>query len=208
MTDPPQGGEQQDAHAGWAGQPYGQPSPPQQYGQQQYPPQQYGQPPYGQQQYPPQQYGQPPYGQQQYPPQQYPPQQYAQPPYAQQHYYGQPYGSVPYPQAGHGEPPKKRRTGLIAGLVAVVVVVAAAVVVLSLSLGTRVLNRSAVQRDVAAQFEEREGVRIDLQCGNGMKLTTGATYTCRGTTADGEKVTLRIRVTDAKQARYAWSEQR
>jgi hypothetical protein len=178
----------------------GQPAP--RYGA---PPQPYPQQdqPYGQPGYPPgygQPYPQPGYGQ--------PGQPYGQPAYGQQQpYYGQPYGAPQYPQAGYGTPPaKKRRTGLIAGIVAAVVVVAALAVVLSLSLGTRVLNRSAVQRDVATQFEQREGVRIDLSCGGGMKLADNATYQCRGTTADGEAVTLKITVTDAGKALYTWSE--
>jgi hypothetical protein len=93
-------------------------------------------------------------------------------------------------------------------LVTVVVAVVAVAVVLSLTVRTRVLDRSAVERDVAAQFQEREGVAIRLDCADSMALTTGATYRCQGTTAEGEKVTLLIRVTDATKARYTWSEQR
>jgi hypothetical protein len=51
-------------------------------------------------------------------------------------------------------------------------------------------------------------VAIRLDCADSMALTTGATYSCVGTTADGEKVTLQIRVTDAQKARYTWAEQR
>jgi hypothetical protein len=93
-------------------------------------------------------------------------------------------------------------------LVAVVVAAVAAAVVLSLVLRTRVLDRSAVERDVAAQFQRLEGVAVRLRCDDPMALTTGATYRCQGTTADGEQVTLRIQVTDARTARYSWSEQR
>jgi hypothetical protein len=198
------------AQPGYGQQPYAQPG----YGQQ--PP--YGQPGYGQ---PPayghpaqQPYGHQPYAQPGYGPPGYGQQPYGQPGYAQPGYpqpgYGQqPYGHPQYSEASYappGTPPKKRRTGLIVGLVAGVVVVAALAVVLSLSLGTRVLNRAAVQRDVASQFEEREGVAIDLTCASGMKLAKGATYQCQGTTADGENVTLTITVTDPGKADYTWSE--
>jgi hypothetical protein len=70
-----------------------------------------------------------------------------------------------------------------------------------------VLNRSAVQRDVAQQFEQHEGVAIQLSCDRNMKLVQGATYACSGTTADGENVKLQIRITDADKAEYTWSEQ-
>jgi hypothetical protein len=93
-------------------------------------------------------------------------------------------------------------------LAAVVVVVVAVAVAVSLAVRTRVLDRSAVERDVAAQFQEHEGVAIRLSCADSMALTTGATYRCQGSTAEGEKVTLLIRVTDATKARYTWSEQR
>ena len=93
-------------------------------------------------------------------------------------------------------------------LLAVVVVAVAVAGALSVTLRTRVLDRFAVERDVATQFRQHEGVAIRLDCADSMVLTTGATYRCRGTTADGEKVTLLIRVTDARTARYTWSEQR
>jgi hypothetical protein len=93
-------------------------------------------------------------------------------------------------------------------LVAVVATAVAVGVVLAATLRTRVLDRAAVQRDVAAQFQDHEGVAIRLDCADSMPLTTGATYRCRGTTAAGEQVTLLIRVTDARTARYTWFEQR
>jgi hypothetical protein len=104
--------------------------------------------------------------------------------------------------------PRRRRTGLVWALVVGVVLVVAIAVVLSVALRTRVLDPSAVQRDVATQFQRLEGVAIQLRCDQPMPLTRGGTYRCRGTTADGEQVTLRIQVTDAQRARYSWSEQR
>jgi hypothetical protein len=205
MTYPPEGGEQdRGEHPLGTGQPGQQPGRP--WG----PPQPSGQYGWGQGQQPyawtPPGYGQQPY----------PQQGYAQPGYGQQPYgqpapgWGQPYG---YAQPPFGQPPyagapqKKRRTGLIAGLIGALAVVAAVVVVLSLTLGGRVLDRAAVQRDVAQQFEQHEGVAIQLTCGSTMKLVQGATYSCRGTTADGEHLTLQIRVTDAAKAAYTWSAQ-
>jgi Domain of unknown function (DUF4333) len=200
----------------WEQPAYGQAQPGQ--GQQPYPqPGTWGAQGQGQQGYGQQGYGQQPYGQQPYPQpgqgwgQQPPPgQQYGQPGwggYGQQPY-GQPqYGQPPYAQPGYGTPAKKKRTGLIAGLIAAVAVIAAVVVVLSLTLGGKVLNRSAVQRDVAQQFEQHQGVAVQLTCDRTMKLVQGATYACSGRTADGEDVKLQIRITDADKAEYTWSEQ-
>ena len=69
----------------------------------------------------------------------------------------------------------------------------------------RKLDPQAVQRDVAAQFEERENVSVDLTCDEDMTVDTGATYTCEGTTGEDEDVTITIRVTDDDGA-YEWSE--
>jgi hypothetical protein len=197
MTDPPEDRDRpaQPAYGGFGGRP---PAPPR--GQS---------PPYGPPQYAPPQHPQQPYPAPQYAPPpgapNYGSPQYAQPPYGQPPY--GPYAPQPYPP-GYGAPVGHRRTGLVWALAAVVVVAVAVAVVLSFTLRTRVLNRSAVERDVAAQFQEHEGVAIRLDCADSMALTTGAMYRCVGTTADGERVTLQIRVTDAQKARYTWAEQR
>ena len=88
----------------------------------------------------------------------------------------------------------------------VLLVLIAAVVVLVMTLQSTVLDPAAVERDVAAQFQEREGVAIDLDCPDRMDVVQGATYECTGTTADGESVTLRIAITDANSAAYTWTE--
>jgi len=178
----------------------------------------YGQnPPYGQAQ--PGQYGQPPYGQPQ-------PGQYGQPAYGQPQPYGQaqpgPYGyGQPQPQPQYGTPPygapgqqfgqqagpaEKSKVGLIALVTGGLLVVIALVVVLVMSLQSTVLDPAAVERDVAAQFQEREGVAVDLDCADDMEVVEGATYECTGTTADGESVTLRIAISDADSAVYTWTE--
>lgn len=148
------------------------------------------------------QYGQPqpqgPYG----PPPQPPVQPYGQ--YGQQPPYGQPQFGQPY-----GQPPAapaKSRVGLIAAVTASIVAVIAIGVVLALTMSTTVLDRNAVQQDVAAQFEEREGVAVDLECDQEMEVASGATYECTGTTADGEDVTLQIAITDEATAAYTWAE--
>ena len=138
----------------------------------------------------PQQYGQPQYG----------PPQYPAPQYGQQGQFGHPaYGPPPY-----GPPARKSRAGVIAAVVGGVLLLAAVVVALVLTQQTTVLDRAAVERDVAAQFEEREGVALDLECAEEMTVDEGATYACTGTTDQGEDVTLRIAITDEQEAAYTW----
>jgi hypothetical protein len=198
MTNPPPGGGQPGPYGQQPGQygGYGPPGPggyggqqPPAYGQQ--PGQPYGPPHPGQFGQPG--YGPPPYGQQ-------PP---GQPPYGQsgQQLHGQP-GPFGQPYA----PPKKSRTGLIVALVALAVVVIALAIVLPLTLGQEVLDRGAVEQDVAAQFEQANGVGLDLTCDDEMVVEEGATYECTGTTSDGEEVTVRIAVTDEDTAAYTWEE--
>ncbi|WP_324277745.1 DUF4333 domain-containing protein [Blastococcus brunescens] len=157
-----------------------------------YPSQPYGQ--YGQSPAPG------PYG----PPLQPPAQPYGQPQYGQPQY-GQPqYGQPPY--GGPPTAPAKSRVGLIAAVTAGIVAAIALGVVLALTMSTTVLDRNAVQQDVGSQFEEREGVAVDLECAQEMEVASGATYECTGTTADGEDVTLQIAITDEATAAYTWTE--
>ncbi|MBB3084272.1 DUF4333 domain-containing protein [Geodermatophilus sabuli] len=216
MTNPPQGGGPpgQYGQPGPYGQPGGQPPPqpgghgqaPQQpgpYG----PPGGYGQPgPYGPAGYAqPGPYGQPPYGAPGYGQPQYGQPAYGQPQYAQPQY-----GQLPYGQPGDHGPsplqPRKARTGLVVGLVALAIVVIALAVVLPLTLGSQVLDRGAVEDDVAEQFEQAHGVGLDLSCDDEMTVEEGATYDCSGTTSDGEEVTVRIAITDEDSAAYTWDE--
>jgi hypothetical protein len=213
MTYPPHGGDGRDDDG--SAQPEQGPTPPYApapgYGQ--HPPShpygppapQYGQPPYGR----PPQYGQPPYGQPAPyggpqpvgPPAQYGGQPYGPPQYAPYGMPGQQFG----PPAGPPPPPKSK-VGLIAVLAGGTLLVVAAVVVLVMTLQSTVLDASSAERDVAAQFEQREGVSIDLDCPSDMKVKAGASYTCTGKTADGESVTLRLSITDARTAAYTWTE--
>jgi hypothetical protein len=111
------------------------------------------------------------------------------------------------PQGSEADgPPQKSRVGLIALVTSGIVALIALAVVLALTLGGTVLDRGAVQRDVARQFQEREGVAVDLSCAQDMKVTEGASYDCRGTTAQGEQVRLRITITDEQTPAYTWTE--
>jgi hypothetical protein len=231
MTNPPQDGDERDAGTGAPPadpdqqltqpvQPYDRSAPPAfppgppapQYGQPapgspgvggpgpgQH---SYGQPPYGQPGY-----GQPGYGQPLYGQPGYGPSPYAQVP--QPH--GAPYGAQPYGAPGQYAPwsgatrAKKSHLRLYLGLAALVGLITLAMV-LSNVLGPTVLNRAAVERDVAEQFEEREGVAIDLTCEAEMRVETGESYPCTGVTADGEEVELQITITDENFAEYTWTE--
>ena len=116
------------------------------------------------------------------------------------------YGPSQYWGYGQPDPPKRSRVGLVVAVTAGVLVLLAGVVVLTLGLSSTVLDRNAVETDVAAQFEEREGVALDLSCAQEMKVASGASYECTGTTADGEDVTLRIAIADEDTAAYTWTE--
>ena len=141
----------------------------------------------------------------------------AQPPFGATQPYGhlpadfRPPGRAPRPPWDQpaGDPPAgpaRRRTGLVVALAVTVLAVVAGLGLLALATGPTVLSRAAVERDVAAQFEEREGVSVDLRCAQEMPVEQGAVYECSGITADDEQITLRIEITDAHGARYTWSE--
>jgi hypothetical protein len=191
MTNPPYG------QPGQPGQPYGQPAQPGYAGQ---PGQQYGQPGYGQPVQPA--YGQPAapaYGQPAAP-------AYGQPGYGAQPGYGGQYGAPGQYGGGYGQPAKKSRTGLIAGLVVLALLAIGAVLLVVLLGGSTVLDQGAVERDVAAQFQDREGVAVDLTCPADMAVEADATYECTGTTEAGEDVTLQIAITDEDSGAYTWTE--
>ena len=195
MSNPPQGGP-----------PPGEPGRPQ--------PQQPWSPQAGPQQPWPQQPG--PWGPPSPGPHGGPPPQYQPPPGGP---YGPPWGGQPAPgqppywvgspqygQPQYGQPPRRRsRRGLVAGIVVPAVLLLVAVVLARLFADT-VLDPERVEADVAAQFEQIEGVAIDLTCDDEMQVEQGADYECTGTTADGEEVTLRIVITDETDAAYTWEE--
>jgi hypothetical protein len=150
-------------------------------------------------------YGPPGYGQQPYP-------SYAQPalgpgpaqqpaPPAQG-----PYGPPPPWQPGTpAAPPDRTRKRLIRALELVGLAIAVGVATLVYVLSSTVLDRAAVESAVSTQFEEREGVALDLECDERMIVEPGKDYECEGTTADGEDVQIVISVTDENGA-YTWAE--
>jgi hypothetical protein len=126
----------------------------------------------------------------------------------------QPYRPSPFPT--HGPPPyegppssppaRKSHVGLIAAVTALLVLLIAGGTALALALESTVLDTAAVERDVALQFGDREGVAVQLTCPGDMEVQAGATHECRGITADDEEVTLRITITDEMSASYTWTE--
>jgi flagellar basal body-associated protein FliL len=128
--------------------------------------------------------------------------------------YGAPQqGGYPGQGPGHGygsgypsAPPKKRNTGLLVSLaIAAVVLIALAIVLPMYVLNKTLLDQGAVQRDVAVQFEDQEGVSVELDCPSDMEVEVSQTYECTGTTADSEDVTLVIEITD-ENGNYTWQE--
>jgi hypothetical protein len=139
-----------------------------------------------------------------------------QPPHEQARYGQAPYGQAPYGQPAYGQhghpapwqpapPPDRRRKRLVLALEAVALAIVVGVATLVYVLSATILDRAAVERDVAAQFEEREGVGLDLACDERMIVRPGADYECEGTTADGEDVEILISVTD-DEGSYTWAE--
>ncbi len=143
------------------------------------------------------------------------PQAYGQPGYGQPGTPGQgpasgQWGQQVAPGWWAGVPPQplprdRTRTLLITALVAVGLAIAACIALLVYVLSSTVLDRAAVESAVAAQFEEREGVALDLECGRRMIVRPGADYECEGTTADGEEIEILIIITDDR-GRYSWTE--
>jgi hypothetical protein len=150
----------------------------------------------------PQQWGPPPQQQPQWGP---PPQQQPQP-WGQQPY-GAPSWAPPQQAWAPPAPPRKDRTRtlLIAALVAVALAIAGGLALLVYVLSSTILDRAAVEAAVAGQFEEREGVALDLACDERMIVRPGADYECEGSTADGEDVEILITVTD-EDGSYTWAE--
>jgi Domain of unknown function (DUF4333) len=67
------------------------------------------------------------------------------------------------------------------------------------------LDTGEVERDVAADHEEREGVALDLDCPDDMPMESGGVFPCRGTTPAGEDVYVEIRIADPEDAvDYHW----
>ena len=186
--------------AGYAQQGGGQPG----YGQPAYGATPHGQPGYPPPGYAPQGQG-PQYGAPQYGAPQYGAPQYGAPQYGAPQYGAPQYGAPGYGAPGYGAPPKSR-AGRVAAATGLALLLIVGVVVAVLAMQSTVLDPAAVERDVAFQFEQREGVAITLDCAEEMAVDEGDSYECTGVTADGEEVTLQITITDEETAAYTWTE--
>jgi hypothetical protein len=72
-------------------------------------------------------------------------------------------------------------------------------------LGPGELDAAQVQRDVAAQYEAREGVALELSCPDEMPVESGGVFACRGTTAEGEDLYVEIPIADPQEdVDYHW----
>jgi hypothetical protein len=73
------------------------------------------------------------------------------------------------------------------------------------SLGPGELDVAQVQRDVAAQYEAREGVALELSCPDEMPVESGGVFACRGTTAEDDDLYVEIQIADpGEDVDYHW----
>jgi hypothetical protein len=124
---------------------------------------------------------------------------------------GPPRRPSPFPGSGPSappvvEPPARSSVGLVVVGAVLLVLLVAGGTALALTLRSTVLDPAAVERDVAHQFEDVEGVAVAVTCAEEMEVRAGASYECTGVTADDEQVRLRITVTDERTAAYTWTE--
>jgi hypothetical protein len=72
-------------------------------------------------------------------------------------------------------------------------------------LGPGALDPADVERDVTAQFEQREGVAPELRCPEEMPPESGGVFFCRGTTGDGERLVVEVQIADPEDdLDYRW----
>jgi hypothetical protein len=100
-------------------------------------------------------------------------------------------------------PRRRRRWPWVLGLLALAVVVAA--VALPLAVRRTALDPQAVQRDVAAQYQQLRGGGLQLRCDRDMRVEVDRTYRCTGTTDTQGTVRITIRVT-GRDGAYTWSD--
>jgi hypothetical protein len=83
--------------------------------------------------------------------------------------------------------------------------VAAVVTFAVLVAGPGALDPDEVERDVAAEYQAREGVTLDLDCPEDMPPASGEVYSCRGTRADGDAVDIEVQIADPEaDVDYEW----
>lgn len=67
------------------------------------------------------------------------------------------------------------------------------------------LDRAAVEREVAAEYEERIGTAVEVRCPEDMPVASGEVYPCEGTRTDGDVVYIEIQIADPGGERdYNW----
>jgi hypothetical protein len=111
-----------------------------------------------------------------------------------------PYGSTPpggWPPGVPAQPPRKRRTGLIIGIVVGVVVIIAALVVGGVLLfGSKSLDPASAQSAIASGVQTQFGVTpTDVHCPSGITAKAGSTFTCTAK-LDGQPISFSVRQTD------------
>jgi len=108
------------------------------------------------------------------------------------------------PGPGRPAPPRRwSRPGRAGLLLLVLPAVAAAVAVPRATRGTA-LDPAAVQRDVAAQYQQLHGGTLALRCSERMTVAAGRSYRCTGTSTDEGAVRITIRVT-GPDGGYTWA---
>ncbi|MCA0145547.1 DUF4333 domain-containing protein [Blastococcus sp. LR1] len=102
--------------------------------------------------------------------------------------------------------PRRPRTGVLWALAAVLFggVVGCSLLVQSLEVDP--LDPEVVERDIAAEYEERRNVALDLDCPRDMPVASGEGYSCRGVTAEGEQISVWIQIDDRLDGSYTWGE--
>jgi len=106
-----------------------------------------------------------------------------------------PYGA---PAPGFGQPPApRRRTGAIVGAVVAAVLLLGGLAVGALLLfGTRTLNTTEAERELARVTEEQAGVApTDISCPEDIKAQAGATFSCSASLED-QPITFTVTRTD------------
>lgn len=197
-----------------------------------YPPAPYGGPPSAAPPYAPPPYGPPPSGPPPYAPQPPAPRPPADagppaaaapqpgqapwspapPPYGAQPGATAPYGTAPpfggappemWTPGGPAQPPRRRRTGLIIGIVVGVLVIAGLVVGALFLFGSKTLDSASAQSAIVQGTQKQFGVApTGVHCPSGIKAQANATFTCSGT-LQGQAISFTVKQTDDK-GHIAW----
>jgi len=67
------------------------------------------------------------------------------------------------------------------------------------------LDSASVEREVAAEYEQRTGDPVEVRCPEDMPKASGEVYACEGTRTDGEVIYVEIQISDPGEDRdYHW----